>query len=208
MSTLLHISASPRGPRSDSIALAEAFLDSHRDAHPDVATEHLDLFDGNLPRFGRLAAEAKMAAFAGGQPTPEQSEEWQAARAVFDRFAAADSYLFSVPMWNSGVPYVLKQWIDIITQPGWVFGFDPTTGYSGLVHGKKAAVVYTSGVYAVGAAPAFGRDFHSTYFADWLNFIGIDEVTEIRWQPTVRTASRQQDRAAALDDAAAAGRKF
>jgi len=34
---------------------------------------------------------------------------------VFDRFAAADAYLFSVPMWNAGVPYAVKQWIDIIS---------------------------------------------------------------------------------------------
>jgi FMN-dependent NADH-azoreductase len=208
MSTLLHISASPRGTDSDSTALANVFLDNHRTAHPDVVIEHLDLFDGTLPHFGRLAAGAKMAAFAGGQPTAEQNEEWQAARTVFERFADADTYLFSVPMWNGGVPYVLKQWIDIITQPGWAFGFDPAIGYSGLLHGKKAAAVYTSGVYSVGAAPAFGRDFHSTFFTDWLHFIGIDQVTEIRWQPTIRTASRDQDRAAALERAADAGRSF
>ena len=75
MSTLLHISASPRGSDSDSTALAHAFLDSHRAVHPDVGIEHLGLFDGTLPSFGRLAAGAKMAVFAGGQPTPEQSEE-------------------------------------------------------------------------------------------------------------------------------------
>lgn len=45
---------------------------------------------------------------------------------MFDRFAAADAYLFSVPMWNAGVPYALKQWIDIISQPGWLFSFTPT----------------------------------------------------------------------------------
>lgn len=208
MSALLHISASPRGAESESLALARAFLDSHQAVHPEAVIEHLDLFDGTLPRFGRLAAGAKMAAFAGGQPTPEQSGEWEAARAVFDRFAGADSYLFSVPMWNGGVPYVLKQWIDIITQPGWVFGFDPAAGYSGLVHGKKAAVVYTSGVYSVGAPPAFGRDFHSTFFTDWLHFIGIEEVAEIRFQPTVLTASRDEDRAAALERAADAGKRF
>jgi putative NADPH-quinone reductase len=105
-----------------------------------------------------------MAVFAGGQPTPEQSEEWQAVRAVFDRFSAADTHLFSVPMWNGGVPYVLKQWIDIVTQPGWACGFDRVARYSGIVRGKKAAVVYTSGVYSVGASPAFGRDFDSTFF--------------------------------------------
>ncbi|UQX13255.1 NAD(P)H-dependent oxidoreductase [Candidatus Mycobacterium methanotrophicum] len=34
-------------------------------------------------------------------------------------------------MWNSGIPYVLKQWIDNVTQPGWAFGFDPERGYTG-----------------------------------------------------------------------------
>ena len=108
--------------------------------------------------------------------------------------------------WNGCVPYVLKQWIDIITQPGCAFGFDPVARYSGIVRGKKAAAVYASGVYSVGASPAFGRDFHSTFFTDWLQFIGIDQVTEIRWQPTVLATSRdQQDRATALDHATAAG---
>jgi FMN-dependent NADH-azoreductase len=98
MSTLLHVSASPRGAASDSRTIAGAFLDTHRQAHPDVTVEELNLF------------------------------EWDAARAVFDRFSAADSCLFSVPMWKAGVPYVLKQWIDIISQPGWLFSFTPTPG--------------------------------------------------------------------------------
>lgn len=44
------------------------------------------------------------------------------------------------------MPYVLKQWIDLITQPGWVFSFTPTDGYTGIINGKKAAVIYTGGV--------------------------------------------------------------
>ena len=34
MSRLLHISASPRGSRSESLGLARAFLDAYRSAHP------------------------------------------------------------------------------------------------------------------------------------------------------------------------------
>lgn len=198
MTTLLHVSASPRGVSSDSLTLADAFLDTYRQAHPDIAVEHLDLFDGPLPTFGRLAAGAKMAAFTGGEPTAEQQGEWDTARAVFDRFAAADAYLFSVPMWNAGVPYVLKHWIDIISQPGWLFTFTPEDGYTGLISGKKAAVIYTSGVYSPGVSLAYGADFHSAFFNDWLRFAGFTNVTEIRWQPTVRTATRDADKAVAL----------
>ncbi len=208
MSKLLHVSASPRGASSDSLALANAFLDTHRQNCPDVVVEHIDLFDGTLPTFGGLAAGAKMAAFGGGEPSAEQQGEWNAARAVFDRFAAADAYLFSVPMWNAGVPYVLKQWIDIISQPGWLFGFTPEAGYSGLILGKKAAVIYTSGVYAPGAPLAYGADFHAAFFNDWLRFAGFTDVTEIRWQPTVLTAARDADRTAALQRAVNAGSRF
>ena len=208
MTRLLHVSASPRGSASESLALAETFLAAHLDVHPDVQVDHLDLFDGTLPEFGTLAAGGKMAVFGGGRPSEVQQASWDAARAVFDRFATADAYLFSVPMWNAGVPYVLKQWIDLITQPGWVFGFSPTEGYSGLIQGWRAAVVYTGAVYSPGAPLAFGADFHSTFFNDWLRFIGIDDVTQIRFQPNIVTADAAADRDAAQREAADAGKSF
>ena len=208
MSTLLHVTSSPRGEASDSNALADAFLSSYLAAHPEVTVDHLDLFDGSLPSFGRLAAGAKMAIFGGGTPSAEQQGEWDEARGVFDRFAAADAYLFTVPMWNSGIPYVLKQFIDLITQPGWVFGFTPDNGYVGLIEGKKAAAIYTSGVYSEGVPIQYGVDFHASYFNDWLRFAGIADVTQVRWQPTILTASREDDKAVALKRAADAGRDF
>lgn len=106
------------------------------------------------------------------------------------------------------MPYVLKQWIDLITQPGWAFTFTPTDGYAGTVTGRKAAVVYTGGIYSPGAPLAFGKDFHSTFFNDWLRFVGIDDVTEIRWQPNILTASPEEDRVAAIGRAADAGSRF
>jgi FMN-dependent NADH-azoreductase len=36
MTKLLHVSASPRGATSDSLALAGAFADSYRAANPEV----------------------------------------------------------------------------------------------------------------------------------------------------------------------------
>jgi len=105
-------------------------------------------------------------------------------------------------------PYVLKQWIGIVSQPGWVFSFAPDAGYSGLIRGKKAAVIYTSGVYQPGAPLAYGNDFHAAFFNDWLRFAGFTDVAEIRWQPTVLTAARDADKAAARQRAAEAGRRF
>ncbi len=60
-------------------------------------------------------------------------------------------------MWNAGVPYILKQFIDVVSQPGMVFGFDAVAGYTGLLRGKKAAVIYTSAVYGPAAVRRSAR---------------------------------------------------
>src|SRR5215510_6730688 len=125
MPSLLHISASPRGDRSESLAIARTFLETLQDQRPDIAVDTFDLWDSTLPTFGPDAAAAKMAVFAGQEPKGDEATAWQAAESTFQRFAAADYYLFSVPMWNHGIPYVLKQFIDVVSQPGMIFGFDP-----------------------------------------------------------------------------------
>ncbi|MEU7816609.1 NAD(P)H-dependent oxidoreductase [Pseudonocardia sp. NPDC049154] len=197
MARLLHVAASPRGAASESLAIASTFLDVYAETHPGAEITHRDLWDGTLPAFGPPAAAAKMEVFAGREPEGEGAAAWSAAVAEFRRFDAADRYLFSVPMWNAGVPYVLKQLIDVISQPGLVFGFDPERGYTGLLQGKKAAVVYTSAVYGPGRGPAFGRDFQSTFFTDWLHWAGIEEVEEIHFRPNLVTADADTARQAA-----------
>jgi len=201
MSKLLYITASPRGEASESIALTEAFLAEYRTHHPDLEVDRLDLWDGSLPVYGGKGADAKMVAFGGQTPEGELGDEWAKVQAVFDRFAAAEIYLFAVPMWNAGVPWVLKHYIDTITQPGMCFGFDPSSGYIPLVTGRRAVVAYSSGVYQPGASHAFGADFHSTFFDDWLRFIGFTDVKEVRFQPTVLTQDLAGDRAAAHERA-------
>jgi len=188
MTTLLHVSASPRGEASESLALARLFLETYAEVHPDVTVEEWDVWDGSVPEFGPAAAAGKMAVFAGEAPTGESAVAWDAARAAFDRFAAADAYLFSVPMWNAGIPYKLKQLLDVISQPGMVFSFDPVEGYSGLLPGRKAAVLYTSAVYGAGRGPAFGSDFQAPYLRDWLAWAGIRDVREVFFRPNLATA--------------------
>jgi FMN-dependent NADH-azoreductase len=206
METLLHISASPRGPESESLAIARTYLDTVALERPDVLIEHWDLWDGSLPAFGADAAAGKYAVFAGAEFTAEQGAAWAEVRATFERFAAADAYLFSVPMWNHGIPYVLKQFVDVVSQPGMVYGFDPVTGYQGLMTGKRAAVIYTSGVYSGGPDPRFGVDFQQPYFSDWLRWAGIDDVETITFRPGL--AGPEAARAAAHTAAREAARRL
>ena len=208
MTTMLHISSSPRGDASESLTIAHEFLHSYRETHPDVEVETFDLWDGTLPEFGPAAASAKMTVFGGGTPTGAAAAAWQDVSTTFERFAAADHYLFSVPMWNAGVPYILKQFIDVVSQPGMVFGFDPEHGYSGLLSGKKAAVIYTGAVWGPDRGPRFGQDFQKPFFDDWLRWAGVDDITTVRFQPNLATADAATGRQVALAQARDAGKRF
>jgi FMN-dependent NADH-azoreductase len=208
MTKLLHVSASPRGERSESLAVAASFLDTFRAEHPDVPVEHYDLWDGTLPAFGPDAAAAKMAVFAGDQPQGAAAQAWQRAVDTFRRFDAADRYLFSVPMWNAGVPYVLKQFIDVISQPGLIFGFDPERGYTGLLTGKKAVVIYTSAVYGPDRGPAFGDDFQAPFFTGWLRWAGVTDVSEVHFRPDLATADPGTGRRYAHEQARDLAKRF
>ena len=208
MSKLLYVIASPRGEQSESRAIADQFLDAYRRSDPSVEVDVLDLWTESLPVYGGDGVAAKMTVFAGQAPSGEAGAAWAEVQRLFARFDAADEYLFTVPMWNHSVPWVLKHLIDTISQPGMLFGFDPVTGYTGLLTGKRAVVVYTGAVYYDGAPSAFGADFHRTYFNDWLRWAGIDDVSEVRFQPNLVTSDAEPARAAAKASAQALGTGF
>lgn len=204
---LLFVKGSPRGDKSTSLSVANAFLAEFRQSHPDTLIDELDLWQEDLPEFDGDRAAAKMSFFGEGTLEGSRKSAWDEIVRITERFTSADEYLFTVPMWNGGIPYRLKLYIDILTQPGLLFGFDPEQGYSGLLEGKHATVVYTSGVFHPGVPPAFGTDFHSSFFDDWLRFIGISERRSIRYQPTLLSADPAAGRAAAQTEAAQAARR-
>jgi FMN-dependent NADH-azoreductase len=103
---------------------------------------------------------------------------------------------------------VLKQFIDVVSQPGMVFGFDPASGYTGLLTGKKAALVLTSAVYGPGRGPAFGSDFQGPYLRDWLSWAGISDVVEVHFRPDLATADAAAGRERAHEDARRVAAKF
>lgn len=209
MARLLHVSASPRGAASESLRIASTFVDVYRDANPRDEIETWDLWDGTLPQFGPAAAAAKMAVLSGREPLGDEAAAWHEVQAALARFLAADRLLFSIPMWNAGIPYVLKQFIDVVSQPGAIFDIDPHTGYRHRLagSGKKAAVIYASGVWGPDLGPEFGSNFQSTYFADWLRWTGLEDISVIRFHPTL-TGDVEDARLSAAADARAAAKAF
>ena len=201
MTKILSIAASPRGAASQSSKLAKAYLAARQAAQADVIVDRLDLWQADLPEFDGDKAAAKMTFFGVGDMDAPRQSAWDQVTAITARFIEADEYVLSVPMWNGGIPYKLKQYIDIITQPGLLFGFDPEAGYSGLLSDKTARVFYTSGVYAPGAPAKYGTDHHSIYLEWWLDFIGVAQIEAVRFQPSLLTADPAGDQVKAIERA-------
>ena len=197
MSKLLHIQASPRIGRSASVAVAEHFIEVYRVKHPADTVETLNLWEIELPEFDGATIDAKYAILHGQTHTPEQLEAWKAVVLIADRFKSADKYLFSLPMWNFGIPYKLKHFIDVLVQPGLTFSFSPEAGYKGLVTGKPAAAIYArGGAYGPGTG-AEGYDAQSAYLRQVLGFIGFKGIHEIFVEPTLAGPTGNADAVAA-----------
>ena len=56
---LLNIQSSPRGSKSASIAVTNAFLDAYHALHSDVTIDTLNVWEENLPDFDQEAIVAK-----------------------------------------------------------------------------------------------------------------------------------------------------
>src|SRR5262249_32156531 len=138
MTKLLYIKASPRGADSKSAAVADAYLAALRERLPGLVVDTLELSKDKIPDFDGDKAAAKIAVMKGQAHDGRQKTAWDEVTEVANRFIAADRYLIAAPMWNSGIPYRLKQYIDVIHQPGLLWRLDPATRYHRLLKNKRA----------------------------------------------------------------------
>jgi FMN-dependent NADH-azoreductase len=186
---ILHIVASPRGEKSNTLQVSRVFLDSLAAARGDVRVEVVDLFNADLPALAGDNIEAKYTLMVGQPIGREHEESWRQIEHLIQQFLAADAYLISTPMWNFGLPYALKYYIDCIVQPGYVFGFDGT-GVVPMVHGKTMICVTARGGDYSAGSPLHSYDFQEPYLRAIFGFIGITDLHFINVQPTDISALR------------------
>ncbi|WP_066479201.1 NAD(P)H-dependent oxidoreductase [Bosea sp. WAO] len=201
MPRLLLVQASPRQGDSASRAAAAVFLASLRERVGEFEIDELDLWREALPEFDGAALAAKYTRLAGRVLVPREAEAWKTIEAMVTRLADADLVLIATPMWNFGIPYKLKHWIDLVTQPGLAFRFDPATGYSPLLRSRPTlAIVASAGDYSAG--PSWGRpDLVTPYLQAALRFIGLGEIEVVGQGPTIGpepAIAAARDRAHAL----------
>ena len=200
MPRLLHVEASPRKERSHSKAVAEAFLDTYRIKHPGDEVETFDVWDADLPEFDGHAIAAKYAVMGGGDVADADREAWDRVEKLADHFKSFDKYLFSVPMWNFGIPYKLKRYIDVITQPGMLFNKDEN-GYTGLCVGRAVGIHARGGDYGTSGDLIF--DYQKRYMDLWIKFIGLEGVENITVEPTAAEGSERaaEERSKSIEQA-------
>jgi FMN-dependent NADH-azoreductase len=185
MAHLLYVETSPRKERSASIEVARTFIDEYEQTHPEDLVETLDLWTTLLPEFDGHVIDSKYVILHGLEHTDEQRQAWKDVEDVIEQFTRADKYLFSLPMWNFGIPYKLKHYIDVLVQPGYTFSFSPEEGYKGLVTDKPIAVIYArGGAYGSGTG-AESYDLQKAYLEHILGFIGFKDFQTLLVEPTL-----------------------
>ncbi len=185
MSRLLHIEASPGGPRSRSGQLAARLTNALQSRFPKLELDRLNVWREELPTLDGDLIAAKYARLAGATLASHEAQAWASVEAMVRRLDDAERIVISSPLWNFSIPYRLKQYIDLVTQPGLTFSFDPKTGYRPLLGTRPVDIILASaGDYRFG--PSWGRpDLATPYLREALAFIGLRDVRVIPVGPTV-----------------------
>ena len=179
MMRVLHVVASPRDrSRSEQLAaIAIAALD-----RPEVT--RLELWRETLPELDGDTVEGRYRLIHGEPVAAEVAQRWAELRAVAEQALAHDLWVISTPMWNFGLPYRLKHWIDCITHPGMTFTNDAMGNVTGLAAGRSALLIGAGALDFADAAQQQALDFQMRYLDAWLRFIGITDIHTVRAAPT------------------------
>lgn len=151
----------------------------------EVHVEELELWARPLPELDGAMLESRYRLIHGGKVDRGFEAQWQELRSEVDHLLAFDLWLFSTPMWNFGLPYRLKHYIDLVIQPTMAF----TNDASGTVspHGTdKVAVLIGAGALDIRPGSALASlDFGLAHLAQCLRvYFGVPEIHEIRAVPT------------------------
>lgn len=170
MTTLLQIKASISHDQGLSSQLANNFVASYRQGHPDAKVLVREVASAepvphlNGERFGAFITK------------PEERSDAQHAvvaysDALIDELKRADVVVIGLPMYNFGVPSQLKAYFDHIARAGVTFKYT-ATGPVGLLTGKKVYIFAARGGLYAGTA----LDTQTGYVRDFLAFLGMNDV--------------------------------
>jgi len=144
MTTLLHIDASAQTDRSISRKLSAKFIETWMSERPNDKIIRRDL---SITPPGFVTGEWIAACFTPeDQRTPEMVATLEESDELIRELEDADFIILGTPMYNYGMPAVLKAWVDRVIRIGKTFSFDLNRGDFPLepILGGKTLVALTS----------------------------------------------------------------
>lgn len=168
MSHLLHLDASARRHTSISRQLTALFAGHWRAIHPDGLLTYRDLGGDPPPHISDALVDAMFTPLS--LRTPEQKAVTAYQEQLIHELELADTIVLGVPMYNFGIPSMLKAWIDHVV----VFG---RTVDQGLFDGARVVVITArGGAYGPGT-PREACDFQEPYLRTVLALVGLTNIT-------------------------------
>lgn len=206
MPVVLDVNVLPRGEASRTRKLRDAFIDAYLASHPGAARVQVDLADTvrTLPVLDEWDISAKFEMLYGeGELDEIGAERWNALSVLTDELHTASIVVISAPMWNFGVPWHLKRWLDCVVQARLTFEYRDGQ-FHGLLTGRPAVILTTrDGAYGPGA-PFERYDFHVPYLKAVLGMMGLGPIHVVAAEPLA--ADHPEIAGAALDAAIARAR--
>ena len=165
MTNILHITSSIRGDDSVSTSLGNRLVEKL--AGKNVVTR--DLAKNDLPFIDAERHAANLAPYA--DRSEAQHGLAKIADELIDELEAADTIVFSVPVYNFTIPATLKAWADLVARAGRTFRYTQN-GPEGLLTGKTVYITAATGGTAIGS----DIDFMSPWLKFFLGFLGMTDV--------------------------------
>ncbi len=177
MVMILHIDTSPRGERSHSRNLTSEFVANWKNSHLDSTITYRDIGHQIIPPVSETWIAGAFS--PPNTHTPELTAALQLSNELIDELVECDRYIFSVPMYNFGIPANFKAYIDQVCRVGSTFVVNQQGGYDGLLTGKKMLVITARGGSFPAGTPAANYDFQEPYIRTVFGLMGVTDITFI-----------------------------
>ena len=177
MTTILHVSCSPRGEASESYRLSRNVIGFLLQSHPEAI-----VVDRVIGGVGVAPIDADYA--TSQQSSEDISRQGSMARsdAFIQELEDADIVVIATPMHNLTLPAALKAWIDHVVRARRTFNMTPE-GKVGVLRDRPVFVAIASGGRFSGER-ARQPDFLTPYLRTILASIGLRDLTFFSVQGT------------------------
>lgn len=176
---ILHVIANPKpAEESASKQVTVGFFEGLKKSNPGAKITTIDLYDDMPPYYDYSTYRYTWYPLfvEGFEPTDEEKFAVGYSQKHCAILNGADILVLTAPMWNGGVPAILKAWIDQVIMPNVTFSYGP--GGASPLHKIKKLIFLTAsgGAYGTGQTP----DFFTPWIKFCFGFLGIPEI-EIAW---------------------------